>query len=174
MSFSAVQEFAKIASVDSVYEIYEMADKLGGSPQRAMQRRQAQESDLQRRMRESRLAKLEAKRTAGAPAAAPVASAAEAPVAATRSTNRSPNVFRSGHAASHGNITLPPRAVAAPAAAAAETAAETAAKTPGLRQKAMEMLTKHKGKAVAGTALAGAMALGYKNRHRFTGRNEHQ
>lgn len=163
MSFSAIQEFAKVASVDSGYSIYEMADKLGGSPQRAMQRRQAHESDLQRRMRESRLAKLEAKRAPAAPVEVP----AEAPAAATRSTNRSRRGRGSGHAASHGKITLPPRA-------AAETAAETAAKTPGLRQKVMEMLTKHKGKAVAGAALAGATALGYKNHHRFTGQNEHQ
>lgn len=64
MSTSYVHEFAKLASVDDAYDIYEYADKLGGSPQRAMLRHREHESVISKKLRENRLAKMRDKNVA--------------------------------------------------------------------------------------------------------------
>ena len=71
MSFSAIHEFAKVASVDSVYDIYEMADKLGGSPERAMRRHRENQSSVSKALTERRLATLTENRRIAAAKEAP-------------------------------------------------------------------------------------------------------
>lgn len=187
MGPSAIHEFAKIASVDSVYEVYEMADKLGGyRPPHQPRRRDVvvTREELNKRLaREnaSQPTKPSKKVVAPTQAAAPeVAAPAPAPAAAARKPGQSGVMTTRADAKKRLETRIAARraaraASAAPVAsevahAAAPAAAHAAAEAaPGALRRAAQAIMANKGKAALGLGAAGLGAYGVS---RFNRRGE--